>query len=48
MLTSAGLPVITAIALLFDRTNRESVHTIALFSSAVLILMPSTSPNRPG
>ena len=31
--------LITAIALLFDRTNRESVHTIALFSSAVLILM---------
>jgi hypothetical protein len=31
--------LITAIALLFDRNNRESVHTIALFSSAVLILM---------
>ena len=31
--------LITAIALLFDRSNRESVHTIALFSSAVLILM---------
>ena len=49
MLTSAGSLsqlagvlggfLITAIALLFDRTNRESVHTIALFSSAVLILM---------
>lgn len=31
--------LITAIALLFDRNNRESVHTIALFSAAVLILM---------
>jgi len=31
--------LITAIALVFDRTSRESVHTIALFSSAVLILM---------
>ncbi|HEX9833618.1 MAG TPA: hypothetical protein VGA66_11125, partial [Mycobacterium sp.] len=31
--------LITAIALLFDRSSRESVHTIALFSSAVLILM---------
>ena len=31
--------LITAIALLFDRKNRESVHTIALFSAAVLILM---------
>lgn len=34
-----GAFLITAIALLFDRTNRESVHTIALFSAAVLILM---------
>ncbi|BBY66528.1 hypothetical protein [Mycolicibacterium helvum] len=31
--------LITAIALLFDRRGRESIHTIALFSSAVLILM---------
>ncbi len=31
--------LITAIALLFDRKGRESIHTIALFSSAVLILM---------
>lgn len=31
--------LITAIALLFNRSNRESVHTLALFSSAVLILM---------
>ena len=31
--------LITAIALLFDRKDRESVHTIALFSAAVLILM---------
>lgn len=31
--------LITAIALLFDRSSRESVHTLALFSSAVLILM---------
>ncbi len=31
--------LITAIALLFDRSSRESVHTIALFSAAVLILM---------
>lgn len=31
--------LITAIALVFDRNSRESVHTIALFSSAVLILM---------
>ncbi|MEZ0355860.1 hypothetical protein [Mycobacterium sp. SA01] len=31
--------LITAIALLFDRKGRESVHTIALFSAAVLILM---------
>lgn len=49
MLTSAGSIsqlagvlggfLITAIALLFDRSNRESVHTIALFSAAVLTLM---------
>ncbi len=31
--------LITAIALLFDRRNRESVHTLALFAAAVLILM---------
>ncbi|OBK78194.1 hypothetical protein [Mycobacterium sp. 1274761.0] len=31
--------LITAIALLFDRNGREAVHTLALFSSAVLILM---------
>jgi hypothetical protein len=31
--------LITAIALLFDRNSREGVHTLALFSSAVLILM---------
>jgi hypothetical protein len=31
--------LITAIALLFDRGSREGVHTLALFSSAVLILM---------
>ncbi|WP_123029461.1 hypothetical protein [Mycolicibacterium stellerae] len=31
--------LITAIALLFDRKSREGVHTLALFSSAVLILM---------
>lgn len=31
--------LITAIALVFDRNSRESIHTIALFSSAVLILM---------
>lgn len=31
--------LITAIALLFDRSSREGVHTLALFSSAVLILM---------
>ncbi|PRC44015.1 hypothetical protein C6A85_000000102395, partial [Mycobacterium sp. ITM-2017-0098] len=31
--------LITAIALLFDRNSREAVHTLALFSSAVLILM---------
>ena len=31
--------LITAIALVFDRNGRESVHTMALFSSAVLILM---------
>lgn len=31
--------LIAAIALLFDRDSREGVHTLALFSSAVLILM---------
>lgn len=31
--------LITAIALLFDRNSRESVHTLALFSCAVLVLM---------
>lgn len=31
--------LITAIALLFDRNSREGVHTLALFASAVLILM---------
>jgi len=31
--------LITAIALLMDRNSRESIHTLALFSSAVLILM---------
>lgn len=31
--------LITAIALLFDRNSREGVHTLALFSTAVLILM---------
>lgn len=31
--------LITAIALLFDRNSREGVHTLALFSSAVLVLM---------
>src|SRR5690348_11737247 len=31
--------LITAIALLFDKNTREGVHTLALFSSAVLILM---------
>jgi hypothetical protein len=31
--------LITAIALLFDRSSREGVHTLALFASAVLILM---------
>lgn len=31
--------LITAIALLFDRKSRESVHTLALFATAVLILM---------
>lgn len=31
--------LITAIALLFDRSSREAVHTLALFASAVLILM---------
>lgn len=31
--------LITAIVLLFDRNTREGVHTLALFSSAVLILM---------
>jgi uncharacterized membrane protein len=31
--------LITAIALLFDRNSREAVHTLALFASAVLVLM---------
>ncbi|BBY77655.1 hypothetical protein MPRF_45540 [Mycolicibacterium parafortuitum] len=31
--------LITAIALLFDRKSREGVHILALFASAVLILM---------
>jgi hypothetical protein len=31
--------LITAIALLFDRTTCDGVHTLALFASAVLILM---------
>lgn len=31
--------LITAIALLFDKNSREYVHTLALFSAAVLILM---------
>jgi hypothetical protein len=31
--------LITAIALLMDKKSRESIHTLALFSSAVLILM---------
>ncbi|MCX2936621.1 hypothetical protein [Mycobacterium pinniadriaticum] len=31
--------LITAIALLFDRNSREAVYTLAMFSSAVLILM---------
>lgn len=31
--------LITPIALLFDRNSREAVHILALFSSAVLILM---------
>jgi hypothetical protein len=31
--------LITAIALLMDKKGRESIHTLALFSSAVLILM---------
>ena len=31
--------LITAIALRFDRNSREGVHTLALFASAVLILM---------
>lgn len=31
--------LITAIALLFDRSSREGVHTLALFASAVLVLM---------
>lgn len=34
-----GAFLITAIALLFDRSSREAVYTLALFSSAVLILM---------
>ncbi|OBI93030.1 hypothetical protein [Mycobacterium asiaticum] len=31
--------LITAIALVFDRSSREGAHTLALFASAVLILM---------
>lgn len=31
--------LITAIALLFDKNSREGVHTLALFASAVLVLM---------
>lgn len=31
--------LITAIALLFDKSSREGVHTLALFASAVLVLM---------
>jgi len=31
--------LITAIALLMDKKSRESIHTLALFSAAVLILM---------
>jgi hypothetical protein len=31
--------LITAIALLFHRSSREGVHTLALFASAVLVLM---------
>lgn len=34
--------LITAIALLFDRNSREGIHTLALFASAVLILMLSS------
>jgi hypothetical protein len=34
--------LITAIALLFDRNSREGVHTLALFASAVLVLMLSS------
>jgi hypothetical protein len=34
--------LITAIALLMDKKSRESIHTLALFSSAVLILMLSS------
>lgn len=34
--------LITAIALLMDKKGRESIHTLALFSSAVLILMLSS------
>ena len=37
-----GAFLITAIALLFDRSSREGVHTLALFSSAVLVLMLSS------
>lgn len=34
--------LITAIALLMDKKSRESIHTLALFSSAVLVLMLSS------
>lgn len=34
--------LIAAIALLFDRSSREAVHTLALFAGAVLILMLSS------
>lgn len=34
--------LITAIAVLFDRNSREGIHTLALFASAVLILMLSS------
>jgi hypothetical protein len=34
--------LITAIALLFDRSTKEAVHTLALFASAILILVLSS------
>src|SRR5690349_12917984 len=34
--------LITAIALLFDRSSREAVHTLALFAAAILTLMLSS------